>query len=113
MQQASSAKGPPDSYASAFVRESLLQEKFADKVRCGICERRCQPRPDALGWCRTRQNRAVQKGLSVAEITSGKRHKSQGVPRIYLRQVCSGQFAPRIAERPHTSLHWNGPFNPA
>ena len=40
-----------------FVRESLLQEKVGDKVRCNVCERRCLLISGALGWCRTRQNR--------------------------------------------------------
>jgi pyruvate formate lyase activating enzyme len=41
-----------------FVRESLLQERVGNKVRCNVCERRCLLAPEALGWCRTRQNRA-------------------------------------------------------
>jgi pyruvate formate lyase activating enzyme len=40
-----------------FVRDSLLQEKVGDKVRCNVCERRCLLVSGGLGWCRTRQNR--------------------------------------------------------
>ncbi len=38
----------------AFVRESLLQERLAGKVRCNVCERRCTLVAGGLGWCRTR-----------------------------------------------------------
>ncbi len=41
----------------AYVRESLLQERVGDKVRCNVCERRCLIVEGGLGWCRTRQNR--------------------------------------------------------
>lgn len=41
-----------------FVRESLLQEKTDNKVRCNVCERRCVLVIDGLGWCRTRENRS-------------------------------------------------------
>lgn len=40
-----------------FIRESLLQEKVGNKMRCNVCERRCELVPGGLGWCRTRQNR--------------------------------------------------------
>ncbi len=40
-----------------FVRESLLQEKTDNKVRCNVCERRCVLVSDGMGWCRTRENR--------------------------------------------------------
>jgi len=40
-----------------FIRESLLQEKVGNKVRCNVCERRCELVSGGLGWCRTRQNR--------------------------------------------------------
>ncbi len=39
-----------------FIREALLQEKAADKVRCLTCERRCLLTEGASGWCRTRRN---------------------------------------------------------
>jgi pyruvate formate lyase activating enzyme len=41
-----------------FVHEALLQQQTEGRVRCNTCERRCRIRPGALGWCRTRQNRA-------------------------------------------------------
>mgnify|MGYP001613011662 CR=1 FL=1 len=40
-----------------FVRESLLQERIGEKIRCNVCERRCVIVPGGLGWCRTRENR--------------------------------------------------------
>jgi len=40
-----------------FIRESLLQEKFGEKIRCNVCERRCVIIPKGLGWCQTRANR--------------------------------------------------------
>jgi pyruvate formate lyase activating enzyme len=40
-----------------WLRESLLWERAGDKVRCGVCERRCTLVPGGLGWCRTRSNR--------------------------------------------------------
>jgi len=43
---------------SVFVRESLLQERIGDKIRCNVCERRCVIVADGLGWCRTRENRS-------------------------------------------------------
>ena len=43
--------------AKLFVRESLLQEREGNKVRCNVCERRCLLLEGAFGWCRTRQNR--------------------------------------------------------
>lgn len=39
-----------------FVRDSLLQERGDDGIRCGVCERRCLIAPGSLGWCRTRQH---------------------------------------------------------
>ena len=41
-----------------FIREALLQEKVGNKVRCNLCERRCQIPQGGFGWCRTRQNSA-------------------------------------------------------
>ena len=39
------------------VREAVLYEKLAkDKVRCGLCERRCIIAPGEKGFCRTRTN---------------------------------------------------------
>jgi len=39
------------------VRESLLYEKLSDdKVRCGLCERRCLVSPGSKGFCKTRMN---------------------------------------------------------
>jgi len=39
------------------VREALLYEKISrDKVRCGICERRCVIRNGQKGFCKTRIN---------------------------------------------------------
>jgi pyruvate formate lyase activating enzyme len=43
--------------AKLFVRESLLQEREGNKVRCNVCERRCLLGAGAFGWCRTRENR--------------------------------------------------------
>jgi pyruvate formate lyase activating enzyme len=40
-----------------LVRESFLQEKMGNKIRCNICERRCCIVPGGLGWCRTRAYR--------------------------------------------------------
>jgi len=40
-----------------FVRNSLLQEKTDNKIRCNVCERRCAIVAGGSGWCRTRQNR--------------------------------------------------------
>src|SRR3990172_8613165 len=42
---------------SAFVRESLLQDRTDNKVRCNVCERRCVIVRGGRGWCRTRENR--------------------------------------------------------
>jgi pyruvate formate lyase activating enzyme len=41
-----------------FVRESLLQERVDNKIRCNVCERRCLIVAGGRGWCRTRENRA-------------------------------------------------------
>ena len=39
------------------VHEALLYEKmFDDKVRCGLCERRCLISPGQKGFCKTRLN---------------------------------------------------------
>jgi len=39
------------------VREALLYEKLpSDKVRCGLCERRCLISPSQKGFCKTRLN---------------------------------------------------------
>jgi pyruvate formate lyase activating enzyme len=39
------------------VRPALLWEKVQDgKVRCGLCERRCEIREGSTGFCRTRVN---------------------------------------------------------
>jgi pyruvate formate lyase activating enzyme len=43
-----------------FVRESLLQERAGNKIRCNVCERRCLILSGGKGWCRTRENRADQ-----------------------------------------------------
>jgi len=48
----------PQEVGEAFLRESLLQERTDDKIRCNVCERRCVLRPAGFGWCRTRQNRS-------------------------------------------------------
>jgi pyruvate formate lyase activating enzyme len=40
-----------------FVRESLLQERKGNKIRCNVFERRCLLGAGAFGWCRTRENR--------------------------------------------------------
>lgn len=39
-----------------FERLALLQEKMDGKVRCNVCERRCEIVAGGLGWCRTRRN---------------------------------------------------------
>jgi len=42
---------------SPVVREAVLYEKMArDKVRCGLCERRCIISPGNRGFCGTRMN---------------------------------------------------------
>lgn len=41
----------------APIRESLLQEKIGNQIRCCVCERRCSIVPGGLGWCRTRAHR--------------------------------------------------------
>jgi pyruvate formate lyase activating enzyme len=38
------------------IREALLWEAVDGAIRCLTCERRCELRPGALGWCRTRKN---------------------------------------------------------
>jgi pyruvate formate lyase activating enzyme len=48
----------PNDGESTFVRESLLQERVDDTIKCNVCERRCVLRAGGFGWCRTRQNRA-------------------------------------------------------
>ncbi len=40
-----------------YLRESLLQDRVGDKVRCNVCERRCLLVEGGLGWCQTRENR--------------------------------------------------------
>ena len=44
--------------SETFVRESLLQERAGNKVRCNVCARRCVIPIGGQGWCRTRENRA-------------------------------------------------------
>jgi pyruvate formate lyase activating enzyme len=44
--------------SAQFLRPALLQEPVGRRVRCLTCERRCEILPGALGWCRTRENRA-------------------------------------------------------
>lgn len=39
-----------------FVHPALLQEKTKTKVRCHVCERRCEIIAGGMGWCRTRYN---------------------------------------------------------
>jgi pyruvate formate lyase activating enzyme len=39
------------------VRPALLQEPLGKKVRCNLCERRCEIIDGGMGWCRTRHNR--------------------------------------------------------
>lgn len=41
-----------------YIRESLLQEKLNDTIRCHVCERRCVIVAGGMGWCRTRAHRA-------------------------------------------------------
>ena len=43
--------------SDTFVRESLLQERVGNKVRCNVCARRCVIPIGGQGWCRTRENR--------------------------------------------------------
>jgi len=38
------------------MRESQLYTKIGDKVRCGLCERRCFISPNGFGFCKTRLN---------------------------------------------------------
>lgn len=40
-----------------FIRESLLQEKIGNKIRCNVCGRRCVIIAGGVGWCRTRAHR--------------------------------------------------------
>jgi pyruvate formate lyase activating enzyme len=43
------------------VREALLYEKLPDdRVRCSLCERRCEISPNQKGFCKTRVNVAGQ-----------------------------------------------------
>ncbi len=42
---------------SPYVRPALLQEPLGKKVRCNVCERRCEIVEGGTGWCRTRHNR--------------------------------------------------------
>jgi pyruvate formate lyase activating enzyme len=41
---------------SPNIRHALLQEPLGKKVRCNLCERRCEIIDGGMGWCRTRQN---------------------------------------------------------
>ncbi len=41
---------------SPTMREALLQERIDGKVRCDVCERRCELVEGGEGWCRTRVN---------------------------------------------------------
>jgi len=47
------------------IRESILQERVGDRIRCNACARRCLIVDGGLGWCRTRQN---QEGKLVTLI---------------------------------------------
>jgi pyruvate formate lyase activating enzyme len=40
------------------IRTALLQQPTGRGIRCLTCERRCEIRPDGLGWCRTRRQQA-------------------------------------------------------
>jgi len=42
---------------SEGVKKSILQERVGDRIRCGVCERRCRIVAGGRGWCRTRENR--------------------------------------------------------
>ncbi|NVM21329.1 MAG: radical SAM protein [Desulfobacterales bacterium] len=43
--------------ANPKIRQALLYEKTGEgKVRCGTCERFCEIRTDAFGFCKTRKN---------------------------------------------------------
>jgi pyruvate formate lyase activating enzyme len=47
----------PDLTTYPTVRKALFYEKLAnDKVRCTLCERRCEISLDSKGFCRTRTN---------------------------------------------------------
>ncbi len=37
-----------------FIRPTQLQEPIGRRIRCLICERRCEILPGGMGWCRTR-----------------------------------------------------------
>jgi pyruvate formate lyase activating enzyme len=41
---------------SPLIRPALLQESLGKKVRCNLCERRCEIVDGGMGWCRTRYN---------------------------------------------------------
>ena len=38
------------------VRESPLYDVIGEKVKCGVCERRCEISPGKRGFCKTREN---------------------------------------------------------
>ncbi|NIM98438.1 MAG: AmmeMemoRadiSam system radical SAM enzyme [candidate division Zixibacteria bacterium] len=43
---------------STDLKEALLYDKLSDEtVRCNICQRRCEIRPDRFGYCYTRINK--------------------------------------------------------
>jgi pyruvate formate lyase activating enzyme len=48
-----------------FIRPTVLQEPIDRRIRCLICERRCEIAPGGMGWCRTRRH---QEGRLVTLI---------------------------------------------
>ena len=53
------------SLSAQFVRPALLQEPVGRRIRCLVCERRCEIVPNGWGWCRTRRH---QNGTLVTLI---------------------------------------------
>jgi pyruvate formate lyase activating enzyme len=48
-----------------FIRPTVLQEPIDRRIRCLICERRCEIVPGGMGWCQTRRH---QQGTLVTLI---------------------------------------------
>jgi pyruvate formate lyase activating enzyme len=48
-----------------FIRPTVLQEPIDRRIRCLICERRCEIVPGGMGWCQTRRH---QEGRLVTLI---------------------------------------------
>lgn len=61
------------------VNEALLYERLPDdKVRCGLCERRCQIPPGQKGFCKTRVN-VDGKALALAYRSKKFIYRASGI----------------------------------